>query len=547
MTVTLYRYNPSIGIIVKRTFYLLVTTAIFLTSCVGNASLWGQYQTPTPIGWIPETSTPAPIVTDVSIPDVVFPTVTPYPTPTFTPLANFVTRDVPTQPAVNMTPTAEGDSILYYTQSGDWLPAVASRFGVSVGEITSPKILPTKGYIDAGTLLIIPNRLNPVIQYTPAILLMPDSEVVYSATSAGFDTEKYVKDAGGYLSTYREYLGTTAWTAGDKEIERLAYENSINPRLLLALLDYEAGWVRGNPVNPIAIDYPMGNQNYQYKGLFGQLSWAAGQLSVGYYGWRKGTITELAFNDGKKLPLAPTLNAGTVAVMTLFAREHSLNEWLRIMDVNSGFPFFYQNMFGDPWGRADALGSFFPPGLSQPDMGLPIEPGTTWSFTGGPHGAWSTNGPLAAIDFAPESDRAGCIPTTSWVLAVTAGLVVRSDNGVVVIDMDGDGSEQTGWNIMYLHIANQDRVALGQWVEKDGLIGHASCEGGSATGTHVHIARKYNGEWMLADGPIPFVLDGWTVVAGAKPYLGKLVKGNKVVTADVYGQAWSLITRENDK
>ena len=52
---------------------------------------------------------------------------------------------------------------------------------------------------------------------------------------------------------------------------------------------------------------------------------------------------------------------------------------------------------------------------------------------------------------------------------------------------------------------------------------------------------------MLADGPIPFVLSGWTTIAGDKPYLGKLVKGNKVITADVYGQAWSLITLENDE
>jgi hypothetical protein len=43
------------------------------------------------------------------------------------------------------------------------------------------------------------------------------------------------------------------------------------------------------------------------------------------------------------------------------------------------------------------------------------------------------------------------------------------------------------------------------------------------------------------------VLDGWTVVAGDKPYLGKLVNGGKTVIADVYGQSWSLITRDNDE
>ena len=537
----------------KRNFYLLVTVSILLTSCVGNASLWGQYPTPTPIGWIPETPTSTPVIPDIVLPDVVYPTFTPFPTSTSTPLANFVTKDVASQPANDITPTADGESILYYAQSGEWLPAVASRFGVSVNEITSPKTISDKGFIDAGTLLIIPNRLDETIQYTPAMQFMPDSEVVFSATSAGFDIDQYVKDAGGYLSTYREWLNTTQWTTGAGEIERLAYENSINPRLLLALLDYEAGWVRGNPESQFRIDYPMGQEDYHNLGMFGQLTWAVNQLSFGYYGWRRGTIDSVVFSDGQALKIDPTLNAGTVAVMILFSYHHSLNEWLRIMDVNSGFPAFYQDMFGDPWSRADALGNFFPPELTQPPMTLPIVPGTTWSFTGGPHNAWGaegprgTEGPLAAIDFAPENDTPGCFVTTSWVLAMAPGLIVRSGNGVVVVDLDGDGSEQTGWNIMYLHIADKDRVAVGQWVDQDGLIGHASCEGGKSTGTHTHIARKYNGEWMLADGPIPFVMDGWTVIAGDEPYLGKMIKGNNIVTADVYGQAWSLITRDDEE
>ena len=50
---------------------------------------------------------------------------------------------------------------------------------------------------------------------------------------------------------------------------------------------------------------------------------------------------------------------------------------------------------------------------------------------------------------------------------------------------------------------------------------------------------------MFADGPVPFKFGDWTVVAGNQPYLGKLVNGDKVVTADVYGQAWSLITRND--
>ena len=114
--------------------------------------------------------------------------------------------------------------------------------------------------------------------------------------------------------------------------------------------------------------------------------------------------------------------------------------------------------------------------------------------------------------------------------------------------MDGDGSEQTGWNILYLHISSEGRaVQKGDWVNAGDRIGHASCEGGVATGTHVHIARKYNGEWITADGALPFILSGWTILAGDEAYLGKMVKGNKVITADIFGSAKSNIIRDEDE
>jgi murein DD-endopeptidase MepM/ murein hydrolase activator NlpD len=121
---------------------------------------------------------------------------------------------------------------------------------------------------------------------------------------------------------------------------------------------------------------------------------------------------------------------------------------------------------------------------------------------------------------------------------------VRSEHGVVVVDLDGDGYEQTGWVLLYLHIATIDRVRAGEWVAVNDRIGHASLEGGEATGAHLHFARKYNGEWVAADGPIPFVLDGWKVIAGQKPYEGLLVRGDKTIIADPVGQSWSVIFRE---
>ena len=539
----------------RRLSALFIAVSFITASCVGNASLWGQYATPTPRGGSVFTSTPAPAVVPSDTPTlpgpfVVEETVTATPAPTFTaeasPTPEVAAVIFESTPTATVTAPTPNPTILYYSQSGDWLPAVARRFGVEVSEITSPKVLPQSGMLDTGTLLMIPDRRDPTAQYVPAIQMIPDNEVVLSATSLDLDVPTYVKEAGGFLASYREYLKSTGWTSGAGVIERIAYENSVNPRLLLAMLDYEARWVRGTPENKFRIEYPLGHENYRNKGMFLQLSWGSNQLSQGYYGWRSGTLTEIEFRDGEKLRLDPTLNAGTVALMYFFSRSHSLNEWLRIMDQTSGFASFYQSMFGDPWSRAERMGLLFPPGFSQPEMQLPFELDSPWAFTGGPHSAWEHDGPLAALDFAPAASKTGCNSTPTWILASAPGLVVRSGNGIVVVDLDGDGKEQTGWNLLYLHVAGEDRVTKGTWVEMNDPIGHASCEGGISTGTHLHIARKYNGEWMIADGPVPFNLSGWNAVAGEKPYEGKLVKGNRVITADLYGQLRALIYREDD-
>jgi LasA protease len=74
-------------------------------------------------------------------------------------------------------------------------------------------------------------------------------------------------------------------------------------------------------------------------------------------------------------------------------------------------------------------------------------------------------------------------------------------------------------------------------------IGHPSCEGGTSTGTHFHIARKYSGEWIAADGPLPFVLGGWQAYAGVKNYQGGLIKNDQEIVASPVGPRSSIIMR----
>jgi hypothetical protein len=126
-------------------------------------------------------------------------------------------------------------------------------------------------------------------------------------------------------------------------------------------------------------------------------------------------------------------------------------------------------------------------------------------------------------------------------------VVARSEFGEVVLDLDGDGDERTGWNIFYLHMATAGRAPLGAVLDTGDPIGYPSCEGGTTTGTHVHLARKYNGEWINADWILPFVMEDWIPHNGSAPYLGTLTRQSQTVTACDCSNQRSFIKSDTDK
>lgn len=435
----------------------------------------------------------------------------------------------------------------YFTLSGDTLPVIAAHFGVDAADIISDSVLDPTTLLDAGTHLLVRDALG---ETTLPDILFPDAAVVFSPEAIGFDIQSFADEQAGLLSTYTELM-TRGTTPASEIIKQLALEFSINPRILIALIEKESGWVRGTPETSDQALYPFGYIHKDRGGMYQQTGWAITQLSQGYYGWREGTLTELTFLDGSTLRLAPALNAGTVAVLNFFAHMHTREEWKELVYGENGILKTYTELFGDPWERAVGIEPLFPVGITQPELKLPFPINKKWNLTGGPHSAWGKYGPRAALDFAPPLDGPGCGNSIHWTTAAAAGRVVRVGNGVVVLDLDHDGYEQTGWVLLYMHVANSDRVGLDAFLEPDDIIGHPSCEGGSSSGIHVHITRKYNGEWVLADGGIPFVLSGYQAANGDQPCdyayygfcSGTLNNDEKIVTADPYGNFWTTLYR----
>jgi LasA protease len=478
---------------------------------------------------------------------------------TKTPEPIFLDGNRPTENVVNVFPdlataTSESSAALsqateiitnqdafhvYYAQSGDTLPVVSKHFGVESSEITSSGAIPPETYLPPGQELLISKKFAETLSDSA---VLPDSEVVFSPSLLGFSVQHYVEQCGGYLRAYRgDVKGESL--SGAEIVQKVAELTSTNPRFLLAFLEFRSGWVLGQPDYPVDTTHPIGFNIPGQDGLYAELSLAANQLNSGYYGWRLGSLTDLKFTDQSMGRLSPSLNAGSVAVQRLFSFFYTQAGWSEVLYGADGFTGLYQEMFGDPWERARVVEPLLTAGLEQSHLELPFLPGERWSLTGGPHYSWNAGSPRGALDFAPVTKPVGCETSPAWATAPAPGIVVRIGEGFLVLDLDMDGYEQTGWVLFFLHLANEGRVPQGSIVQTDDRLGHPSCEGGITTGAHLHLARKFNGEWIPADGPIPLTLSGWETFAGDKNYSGYLQKDGQIVSADPGGTRTSIIVR----
>jgi LasA protease len=501
---------------------------MLLSSCTttGPSDLYPTYDPFAPINGtnIPQ----AAIQTGVVIVDANTPT---GPTPTRAPLSVTIAQHsentifgtpTPDQPHALPSPRQAADT--YTVQAGDTLGSVAAVYGISLDALAQANDLDIAGFLSIGQVLTIP-PMAAGVDPGSSFKIIPDSELVYGPASATFDVESYIQSRGGYLASYSQDVNGE-YLSGTQIIERISQNYSVNPRLLLALLEYKSQWVT-NPV-PSNIDYPLGFYDDNYAGLYRQLAWTANNLNRGYYLWRVNGISTLPLSDGTNVPMSPNINAGTAALQYFLSQFNTRGVW--DLDVSEfGFFLTYNLLFGYPFDFE--IASLLPPNLSQPPMQLPIDRGTTWSFTGGPHGGWDVGSAWAALDFAPPGEGGGCDPAAEWVVAVADGLIVRAENGAVIQDLDNDGYEQTGWTVLYMHIATNGRVEPNMYVYAGQHIGHPSCEGGVSNATHLHLARRYNGEWIPADGNLPFNLDGWISNGNGVEYDGYLTKGSTVIEA----------------
>ena len=435
----------------------------------------------------------------------------------------------PARPPVQVASASD-----YVVKAGDTLFAIAAENGVSIETLLAVNDIPNPDSLTIGQVIHLP---DPPSVEGSAFKIVPDSRLVRAPGSSGFDVTTFVSQQTGFLRVATDTINNVPYT-GAQVVQRVALEYSVDPRLLLALIEYRSHLLSSAAPTQAQKDFAVGAPPYANgiarKGLYLQLTWAADQLNYGYYGWNLRGLNSVEFTEGTRILFARSLNAGTVGIQYLLSLGAGYPAWQRDAGAD-GLYRTYVHYFGDPF--VDAVEPLVPDDLQQPELTFPFPAGQVWYFTGGPHGGYGSGSAWAAVDFAPPDDLTtvtdACYVSENFATALAPGLVVRTDEGTVVLDLDGDGDEATGWVILYLHMASQGRIRQGTVVRVGDRIGRPSCEGGFSNGTHMHIARRYNGEWIpvaceeCAPGiqRPPLVMSGWTFYGLAgQEYQGGLLK-----------------------
>lgn len=482
---------------------LLICSALFLIACTSQEAV------PTPPPGLPPTAASNPLI---SLPIGDASTQTPTAEPTDTP---------------EPSPTPGPVFTEYTVRSGDTLGAISAHFNMSVEELMRVNGLTDPHSLQVGQVLKIPTYIE---QVGPDTKILPDSEVVYGPSYKNFDIKTFVANyPNGYLASYFETVDREQ-RSGAEIIQLVAERFSVGPRALLALMELQSGWVTSSILSSSQIAYPFGLQDGSRVNLYRQASWAANQLNAGYYGKITGRLGILDFTDHERARLAWNINPGTAAIQNVLSKTATWDDWKNLVAVD-GYRTTYEKLFGDP--ARYEVKPLLPKNLKQPLLRLPLEDGKQWYFTGGPHAGWVDGSPWAAVDLAPADQAGSCWPSLYWTVAAAPGIVTASENGRVVLDLDGDGFQGTGWALLYMHQGEDERVQVGAKLKLNDHVGHPSCEGGAAETSHLHFARLYNGQWIpAADPKVPLVLSGWTFSGDSQEYNGAMSRGGETRSAE---------------
>jgi len=437
----------------------------------------------------------------------------PQPTPTNTPAVPEAAT--PTPAAINVTPTEILATLEPATPTPtSTLPEVASPTPTELTTATETVTpIPTEATATAESATPVKPSLLQAAAAPSGSPILSDGQFVYGPNVGSFNVVDYMNSHTPQLAQYAE----TLYGRGEYY--------SINPKVYLTLMEMAGGLVSNTAATPEQVENPFGLSESVFTA---QLDALSNTLFDTYYLHlynysilppEQRALPALTLKDGSTLAVPGVYGAGSYAVMAILAKFFDANGIMSALDNNnsSGFVQTYQRLFpGDnPLSEGNQVGipgevnaQAAPPDLLQ----LPYARGDAWVF-GGLH---STNGsssdPLSSIDFSPDWGlHWGANTSNYWVVAPANGTPQKISSCLVRITHSG------GWQTSFYHIGNIQ--TFGTSISQNDRIGNISgnqsqalCDGGSATGPHLHFSLLYNGAYVSINGT---PLSGWVIHGGS--------------------------------
>lgn len=351
-------------------------------------------------------------------------------------------------------------------------------------------------------------------------MVLADGQFVYGPNVGDFNLKAYLEGSAPHLAKYADDL-----------YGRAEYY-SVNPKVYLTLLEVHSHLI--SQPNVSAVENPF---DLNTDGFMAQIDTISNKMTAAYY-LHLYNYSALPASERNLQPfITPTgatinapaeTNAGTYAILAGLAATNTQNI-STILDNNQpdGFYQTYQRLFAgdDP---LDATNHISIPGeigaAAAPDnlLQLPFLRGLAWKF-GGVHDTSGCSGlgangcqftDASAIDFYPIGSTWGIDTSQMWVVAAGAGTPTRVSNCYYKI-MHSDG-----WETAYYHLENtQTYSGTVNQNDKIGVIANteaeATCNGGAASGPHVHFWLRHNGANVAINGTL---LAGWSVHSGRWSY-----------------------------
>lgn len=297
--------------------------------------------------------------------------------------------------------------------------------------------------------------------------VISDGQFVYSPDEAAWDIEAALTALGSPLAAF----------AGDVEIYALM--SSVDPRILLTILELESGLVTA-PESPTR------------ETVLASLEDVSRRLFEAFYSPSADALALSAKLDTSAASRALSIVLGSRAETEFTPTIHALFPDFDLLDEANSV-------------EAQALP---PTDLLQ----FPFPLGEAWQFNG-THGWSGYSDPPSSLDFSRQWPPCDMPSYDELVVAAGPGTLRKPRSYADCwLEIDHAG----GWTTSYYHLTDVQRESGPITANAPlGRVGCETCVGGFATAAHVHFSLKYNGAYVSLDG---VSLSGWAVHPGPGYY-----------------------------